>query len=445
MNFSELISAFGGTVWAAVALIVALSVIVAVHEFGHYIVGRWSGIHAEVFSIGFGRPLWSRVDSRGTRWQVALWPLGGFVRFMGDGNAASGPDGAALAGLSPEERRATMHGAPLWARAAPVLAGPVFNFILTFLVFCGVLFWNGMPTDRAYVGALATTPFEAPSLQTGDLILALNGQPVADRAAFLQLADALPAAPEVDYLVQRGDGQVTVKGPHPLPALIGSVIVNSAAYAAEIKPGDVVTEADGTKIWSFNQLPPLVAAGAGAPVDLVIWRAGAEYRVQLTPKITALPAEGGGFENAYKIGLGSAPLFQPETRRSGLWETPKLAAEATWGLGVTTLSGLWSIVTGTISSCNLSGAIGIAKVVAQASQSGLEVFLQTIAILSLGIGLVNLLPIPVLDGGHLMFHAWEATTGHPPSDRVLRILMAIGLTLILTLMVYALSNDLTCP
>ena len=445
MDFSGLISAFGGTVWAALALIVALSVIVAVHEFGHYIVGRWTGIHAEVFSVGFGRPLWSRIDSRGTRWQVAMWPLGGFVRFMGDANAASGPDGAALVGLSPEERRHTMQGAPLWARTSTVLAGPVFNFILTFLVFCGVLFWSGMPTDRAYVGAMATTPFDGPSLEPGDLILALNGQPVADRAAFVQLAETLPAAAEVDYLVRRGTDQVTVKGPHPQPALIGSVMMNSAAYAAEIAPGDVVTEANGTKIWSFNQLPPLVAAGEGAPVDLVIWRAGQEYRLQLTPKITALPVEGGGFANAYKIGLGSAPLFEPETRRSGLLETPKLAAEATWRLGVTTLSGLWSIVTGTISSCNLSGAIGIAKVVAQASQSGVLVFLQTIAMLSLGIGLLNLIPIPVLDGGHLLFHAWEAVTGHPPSDRVLRVLMAIGLTLILTLMIYALSNDLTCP
>jgi regulator of sigma E protease len=223
------------------------------------------------------------------------------------------------------------------------------------------------------------------------------------------------------------------------------VMMNSAAYQAEIEPGDVVIEADGQPIWTFNQLPPLVEAGEGAPVDLVIWRAGEETRLQLTPKITALPTAEGTFENAYKIGLGSAPLFEPETRRTGLLETPKLAAEATWNLGVTTLSGLWHIVTGTISSCNLSGAIGIAKVVAQASQSGLVVFLQTIAILSLGIGLLNLLPIPVLDGGHLMFHAWEAATGRPPSDGVLRVLMAIGLTLILTLMIYALSNDLTCP
>ena len=445
MDFSELINAFGGVVWAALALIVALSVIVAVHEFGHYIVGRWSGIHAEVFSVGFGRPLWSRTDRRGTRWQIALWPLGGFVRFMGDSNAASGVDGAMLSGLTPEERRHTMHGAPLWARAATVLAGPVFNFILTFAVFCGVLFWIGMPTDRAYVGAVAVTPFEGPSLETGDLILAMNGQPVADRVAFFQLAETLPAAPSVDYLVQRGDAQLNVQGPHPQPALIGSILLNSAAYAAEIEPGDVVTEADGTKIWTFNQLPPLVAAGAGAPVELVIWRAGKEYRLHLTPKITALPAEGGGFENEYKIGLGSAPLFEPETRRSGLLETPELAAQATYRLGVTTLSGLWSIVTGQISTCNLSGAIGMAKIVAQASKSGLVVFLQTVAMLSLGIGLLNLLPIPVLDGGHLMFHGWEAATGHPPSEKVLRVLMAIGLTLILALMFYALGKDLTCP
>ena len=127
---SDLLSGVGGTAWTVLFFLVSLSIIVAVHEYGHYIVGRWSGIHAEVFSLGFGPVLISRVDRRGTRWQLAAIPLGGFVKFLGDSNAASGKDAEALSGLSAQERRHTMHGAPLWARAATVAAGPVFNFVL---------------------------------------------------------------------------------------------------------------------------------------------------------------------------------------------------------------------------------------------------------------------------------------------------------------------------
>ena len=155
MDLTALIPAFGGFVWTVVVFIIALSVIVAIHEFGHYIVGRWSGIHADVFSIGFGPVLLSRYDKRGTRWQIAALPFGGYVTFAGDAHAASGVDQDAMmaAANDPNALRKTMHGAPLWARAATVAAGPIFNFILAFLIFTGFALTSGVATEEARIGA----------------------------------------------------------------------------------------------------------------------------------------------------------------------------------------------------------------------------------------------------------------------------------------------------
>ena len=157
---TELIPSFGGFAFTLLAFVVALSIIVAIHEYGHYIVGRWSGIHAEVFSLGFGPVLLSRVDRRGTKWQVAALPFGGYVKFLGDANAASGKDGAAVDALDPAERRRSMHGAPLWARAATVAAGPIFNFILSILVFAGVMVFSGQASTDPVVGDIRPMPAE---------------------------------------------------------------------------------------------------------------------------------------------------------------------------------------------------------------------------------------------------------------------------------------------
>ncbi|MGB8815423.1 MAG: site-2 protease family protein, partial [Paracoccaceae bacterium] len=221
MDFFSLIPTFGNFAWTMIAFVVALSIIVAVHEYGHYIVGRWTGIHAEVFSLGFGRVIYSRVDKRGTTWQIAALPFGGFVKFLGDANAASGKDGEAIAALTPEERRHTMHGAPLWARAATVAAGPVFNFILSIVVFAGLIMVSGVPTDLPVVGKLRPMPFEGQSLQQGDRILAVNGLDTPDLEAYLTKASALPPALTIDYLVDRAGSTLTVKGPHPFPPIVG--------------------------------------------------------------------------------------------------------------------------------------------------------------------------------------------------------------------------------
>jgi len=438
-----LVSGAGGVLWTVVSFIVALSIIVAVHEYGHYIVGRWTGIHAEVFSLGFGPVLASRVDRRGTKWQLAALPFGGYVKFLGDADASSRRDDAAMTGLSPQELRHTMHGAPLWARALTVLAGPVFNFLLTIVVFIGVVAWTGVALDKPVVGSLRTVPFAAPSLEPGDRIVAVNGAATPDMAAFGKvLSDLEPVAP-VTYLVERDGAEVEISGQHPLPPIAVSVTPQSAALDAGFQEGDVILSANGQAIVAFDQLPPIVEASKGDPVALKVWRNGETFDLTLTPRRRDVPTDA-GFETRWMIGLGGGLAFELETRQPGIFETLNLALDQTWFVGVQSLSGLWHMVTGDISPCNLSGPIGMAEVMGAAARSGFDTFIQTLAVLSLGIGLLNLFPIPVLDGGHLVFHVWEAATGRPPSERALQVLMSVGLALLLSLMVFALSNDLFC-
>ncbi len=436
---------FGGFFFTVAAFIVALSIIVAIHEYGHYIVGRWSGIHAEVFSLGFGPVIFSRVDRRGTRWQIALLPLGGYVKFLGDADAASGPDAATMQAMDPALRRRTMHGAPLWARAATVAAGPFFNFALSILVFAGIFLAQGVATEAPVVGQVSTLPVQAQGLRPGDQVLAVEGQETPDYARFGAVANELPPEPVVDYRVLRDGQELTVQGPFPLPPLVGAVQMPSAASEAGLREGDVILAIDGQPIHAFSQLRDLVGNSDGAPLALQVWRAGEEFEVALAPRRMDMPTAEGGFETRWLIGITSSPAFQPETRTPGVLEALSRGADQTVFIAQTSLSGLWHMITGAISSCNLRGPIGIAETSGAAASQGFTAFIWFIAVLSTAVGLLNLFPIPVLDGGHLVFHAYEAVTGRPPSERALRVLMTAGLAMLLTLMVFALTNDIFCP
>ena len=192
MDLIGLIPSFGGLIWTLLAFVVALSTIVAVHEYGHYIVGRWTGIHAEVFSLGFGPVIYSRVDSRGTRWQLAALPFGGYVKFLGDSNAASGKDGEAISGLSEAERRHTMHGATLWARTLTVAAGPAFNFMMAMVIFIGMMMLNGVATQEPVVGAVKPVPFDGQTLLPGDRILQVAGKETPDLETVVSVGRDVP-------------------------------------------------------------------------------------------------------------------------------------------------------------------------------------------------------------------------------------------------------------
>lgn len=447
MDIVGLLAGMGGVAWTLVFFILAIGIIVFVHEYGHYIVGRWSGIHAEVFSLGFGPVLFSRQDRRGTRWQVALVPLGGYVKFLGDADAASGKDASAMAGLSAEERRHTMHGAPLWARSATVAAGPVFNFILAVVVTFGMISWIGV-ADRPVVAEIAALPSGAQPLQPGDVVVALNGTATPDWDSYLEAASKIGPAASVTYQIERAGEVLSVEAAHPMPPLVASVQLKSAAFAAGIHDGDVVLEANGQPVSAFMEMPPIVEGLAGAPVPLKIWRAsengGEVIDMTITPNRRDIPKADGSFETRWLIGLSGGLLFEPEVRHPGPWEAAVMAADQMWFAAKSSLLGLWSVITGAISACNISGPIGMAQVMGQAATQGADYYLSMLAIMSLGIGLINLFPIPVLDGGHLVFHAYEAVFRRPPPEGVLRVLMTVGLFVVLTFMAYALTNDITC-
>lgn len=449
MDIFALIPQFGGFLYTILAFVIALSVIVAVHEYGHYIVGRWSGIHAEVFSLGFGPVLWSRIDKRGTRWQVAALPFGGYVRFMGDANAASGKDEAAMesAAADPAELRKTMHGAPLWARAATVAAGPVFNFIMSIAVFSAIFLFQGVATDPLTVGAVRALPNAQHDLRAGDQILAIQGNRmpgIDDGDAWSDFTAAIPQQEMLTYTVLRDGSEIDVAGPYLFPPLVSRVIPRSAAGDAGLAPDDVIAAIDGEPVFAFDQLKAAVEASDGRVLLLTVWRDGQELEFALAPRRTDEPQPNGGFKTNWRIGIAGGMAIEPATQAAGLGQSLAGGVAQTIAIVQSSLSGLWHMVTGAISTCNISGPIGIAETSGDMASQGAQSFIWFIAVLSTAVGLLNLFPVPALDGGHLVFYAYEAVTGRPPSDLALRVLMGLGIAMILSLMVFALGNDLFC-
>ncbi|MFN7001829.1 MAG: RIP metalloprotease RseP [Roseinatronobacter sp.] len=444
MDLVGLLPSFGNFFYTIAAFIVVLSIIVAVHEYGHYIIGRLSGIHADVFSLGFGPVLAKGTDRHGTVWQVAAIPLGGYVKFAGDSSAVSSKDEEGMSRMSEVERRRTMHGAPLWARAATVAAGPVFNFFFAFFIFAGLIMYEGIAVDEPVVGQITPLPAQPFELAPGDRILAVEGVETETLLDFVTSAEQMPAQPVLRYTVERDGRVMDVTGPHPQPPLAGSIALQSAARAAQMQNGDVITAINGIEIYTFSELREQVALSEGNPLDLTVWRNGQELALTMQPRSTDLPLPEGGFETRYLIGLTSGAVFEYGTRSPGLVEASGIAAAQIWRVIRTSLEGLYYMVVGQISTCNLSSPIGIAEASVAKASDGLVEFVWFIAVLSVAIGLLNLFPIPPLDGGHLVFHAYEAVMRRPASDAAMRVLIALGLALVLTLFVFAIFNDLTC-
>lgn len=447
MDFATLIPQFGNILYTLAAFVVALSIIVAVHEYGHYIVGKWSGIKADVFSLGFGPVLFSRVDKHGTQWQFALLPLGGYVKFAGDANASGGVDEDAMSSLPKEELRHTMHGAPLWARTATVAAGPVFNFIMSILIFTAIFMFRGQVTEPLTVGDLRPLPVQQ-ELREGDVLYSINGLDIPgfdDPAQFETFMSSLAQVETLNYDVERDGARLTVDGPFPYPPIASQVVPRSAAFDAGIEAGDVIKSIDGTPIYAFDQLREAVESSNGNTLALEVWRNGEILQKDLTPRRTDEPQADNTFVTVYRIGIAGGLFFDPATGSVGAWDAFTGGIAQTGDIIRGSISGLWHMVTGAISTCNLSGPIGIAETSGAMASQGTTSFIWFIAVLSTAVGLLNLFPVPVLDGGHLVFYAYEAVTGRPPSDKALRVMMTVGLTLILSLMVFALSRDLFCP
>lgn len=443
MDLAILIPQFGNLLFTIIAFVVALSVIVTIHELGHYFVGRWSGIKSDVFSLGFGPVLFSRRDRHGTVWQVAALPLGGYVKFRGDANAASGKDDAALSTMDAKARRETMHGAPLWARAATAAAGPVANFILSALVFSAFLLFSGVASDPLTVARVLPMP-GVQQLEPGDEILSIAGRPTPELAEFGTYIDTLPQDRTLDYTVLRDGREISLRAPHPMPPLAVGISPDSAAISARMRSGDVILSIDGTELETFSQMREIVGASDGAPMALRVWRAGEVIDLTLEPRRRDMPLPGGGFETRWLIGLSGGFFFEPATETPGVWDVATYGVKQTGEIIRSSLSGLYHMIIGSISSCNLSGPIGIAETSGAMASQGISSFIWFIAVLSTAVGLLNLFPIPVLDGGHLVFYAYEAVTRRQPSERAYRILMTMGLAVILSLMALGLTNDIFC-
>ncbi|PJI91950.1 regulator of sigma E protease [Yoonia maricola] len=444
MDLTQFVPMFGNFAFMIAAFVVALSVIVAIHEYGHYIVGRWCGIHADVFSLGFGPVIYSRVDRRGTKWQIAALPLGGYVKFMGDATAASvGTDGT----VSEADMRRTMLGAPLWARTATVAAGPIFNFVLAVAIFAGSIMYQGRAAEPLTFGELRPLPASyASDLREGDVMIAVEGVLFNDPARDVPISDLVPVQERLEYTVLREDDELTLDGPYYFPAAVASVSPRSAADDADIKVDDVITAVNDTPIFAFSQVQEVVLAAEGAPLEFEIWRNGETLTKTIAPRRVDLPNPDGGFETRWLIGITGTIFFNEETVGVGLFEAVTLGAEGLWDMLKTSLSAMQHILFGQISTCNLSGPVGIAETSGSMAEQGAQSFIWFIGALSAAVGLINLFPIPVLDGGHLIFYAYEAITRRKPNDRAVQVFMFVGLSLILSLMTFTILNDtILCP
>ena len=359
-----------GFLLTVLAFVAVIGPLVFVHELGHYLVGRWCGVKAEAFSIGFGPELFAWVDKRGTRWRVAALPLGGYVRFKGDMNAASMTDPAWLQ-MPAKERAESFPAKPLWQRAAIVAAGPAINFLFAILI-------------------IATFAF--------------------------------------------------VHGESRTPAVAGVVEQGSAADAAGIQVGDRILSFNGRAMDTYTDMVMYTRIRPGEPVDVVIERGG--KRLEIQTRIGAV-MEDDGFGQQYRVGRLGIGASDPVVERVGLLRAPVVAIERTGQIVRTMVETLGQIVTGGRSVKELGGPLKIAQVSGQAATLGLESFIFFAALISINLGFINLLPIPMLDGGHLLFYGIEAVQRRPVSAQAQEWAYRSGLAVLMAMMLLVTFNDLS--
>lgn len=357
----------------ALPFILALTIIVFVHELGHFLVARWCGATVEAFSIGFGKEIYGWNDRHGTHWKICWLPLGGYVKFEGDANPASLPQ--AVPETTTIRSAGNFHGKPVWKRSAVVAAGPMANFILAILIFASVFMFIGVPVNE----------------------------------------------PRVD-----------------------SVLPGSAAEKAGVKSGDLFTAVDGQEIKTFIDLQQAVWTRGGEQLTVVIDRQGRLISLQLVPDIKE---ESDGFGGTIKIGLLGVQRApdngNSSVRRLGPVAAVAKGADETWRIISVTFKYLGKLVTGNESSKQIGGAISIAKGAGDAAASGVMQFATYIAFLSVSVGLINLFPIPMLDGGHLVYYAIETLLGKPLGQQAQEWGFRVGLSLVVMLMAFGFWNDLT--
>ncbi|MFC5068799.1 RIP metalloprotease RseP [Flaviflagellibacter deserti] len=371
----ESVFAFGqGALGYIVPFLLVLTVVIFFHELGHFLVARWCGVRVLAFSLGFGPEIIGFNDRHGTRWRLALIPLGGYVKFYGDENAASAPDRDKLASMAARDREVSFYGQSVGKRAAIVAAGPIANFILAIVIFA-MTFW-------------------------------LLGRPVTE-------------------------------------ARVDAVQPNSAAERAGFQPNDVIVSINGGHIESFSDMQRIVSISAEQQLRFEVRRG--EQTIPLTA-VPELQEKKDSFGQVHRVGIlgitRSADASQVKHQSYNIGQAFVAATEETWFVVERTLGYIGGVVTGREKADQLSGPIRIAQVSGQAAQIGIDVVINLAAVLSISIGLLNLFPIPLLDGGHLLYYAIEALRGRPLSDRTQEFGFRIGIALVLSLMLFATWNDI---
>lgn len=373
-TFASLAASTWDTLVVIAWFLLVLSIVVFIHELGHFLVARWCGVTVKTFSIGFGKEIFGFTDSKGTRWRFAWIPLGGYVKFLDDANAASQPSTESLAEMTPAERAGAFQTKPLWRRAAIVAAGPIANFLLAVVIYTAL---------NATIGIRTITPS------------------------------------------------------------IGEVIADMPAAAAGVQPGDVIKSIDGWTIEGFEDVQRIVSVNGDRKLMFGIDRDGKMLQIEITPQVQD---ENDTFGGTFRRGLiGVKPSMAPnaiETKRVGLLEALRLGARQTYTNISQTVQGIGDMITGRQSPDQMGGPILIAQVTGRVAELGAVAMLSWIAFVSANIGFLNLLPIPVLDGGHLLFYAIEAVRRRPLSQRMQEIGFQIGIALVLMLMVYVSFNDI---
>lgn len=355
--------------------LLVLTIVVFFHELGHFLVARWCGVSVDVFSIGFGKELFGFNDRRGTRWRLSAVPLGGYVKFTGDENAASMPDAAALEAVPEDRREGLFYFAPLWRRAAIVAAGPVANFILAIAIFA--------------------------------VLFSTLGRPIS------------------------------------LP-VVDSVMPESPAEAAGIQPGDRIVAIDGAPIESFSDIQRIITLASDDELAIMVERDGERVELTATPERREISDGFGGTQRVGVLGI-SRSIEEGEItyQRYGPVEAVVEGVQETGMIVERTLTYVKRLFTGRETVDQLSGPVRIAQVSGVvASSGGMVALLHLSAILSVSIGLLNLFPVPMLDGGHLVFYAIEGIRGRPLSPRMQEMGFRIGFALVIMLFVFVTFNDI---
>ena len=436
----------------------ALAVLVFIHELGHYSVARWCGVKVLRFSIGFGKPLLTwRVGPDRTEWSLSPIPLGGYVKMLDERE-----DGA----VDPKEAHRAFNRQSLARRSAIVVAGPAANFLLAIVLY-GVLAMSGLEEPAPVLGnPPAGSVAQAAGIADGDRVLAIDGAPVATfNDLRLRMIDGIVEKRPIQLRVGGSNGERTVAlATAALPegelerdfartlglelragaVLVGNVVGGSAAAAAGLMAGDEIVSIDNQPIRRARDLIDTVRASADKPLQFTVRRGDTELEVQVTPRGETEPVAGeAASARVGKIGAALQQRVEMVTVDLGPVDALAHGARKTWEMSVFSLRMLGKMVTGELSWKNLSGPVAIADFAGQSVKIGWFAYVAFLALISVSLGVLNLLPVPVLDGGHLVYYALEAIKGRPLSERFMQVTQKVGLAMVAGLMIVALFNDLS--